>query len=250
MALPRFRVTERQVLTLLMVASVLGVGAAILGSSFFGGHGRKLEPVTRAHIQSMRPAAGGLREVVADYFDPSLMSQPSPHGFSRGPWSHLAPPLPSRYQPLRPAAYLTAPVNQEQPTLLEQAPLRVVVEAGLERPAFPVADELPALANVPVVTNSVLQVDGALAERRLIHVPAIPLAPPLVMMRRSVVQVAVGADGRVRHAVLERSGGNVALDAEAVELARHLRFAPEVRSDALGVTWGTVRFLWANAAGN
>ena len=250
MPLTRFRVTERQVLTLLMVASVLGVGAAILGSSFLGGHGRKLEPVTRAHIQTMRPAGGGLRAVVADDFDPSRMSKPSPHGFSQGPCRHLAPPLPSRYQPLRPAAFLAAPTELEQPTLLEQAPLRTVIEAGLERPVFPVADEMPALTHGPAVTNSVVQVDGALAERRLVQVPAIPLAPPLVMMRRSVVQVAVGADGRVRHAVLERPGGNVALDTEAVELARQLRFAPQVRADALGVTWGTVRFLWANAAGD
>jgi len=235
---------------LLMGATALAVAGAILGSSFFSGRGTKIEPVTRAHIRWVRPGTGGQRQALADYFDPSLMSLPSPLGFSRGPWAELARPTASPYEPIIPSAFLAPLAGQEPPTLLPQTPLRDVVQAGLERPAFDVADELPRPAVGRPATNSVFQVEGVLAHRRMLQAPVVPLAPAMITVRRTGVRLAVGADGRVRHAVLDRSCGNEALDTEAVELTRQLRFEPQASADALAVTWGTVRFIWANAPGN
>ena len=229
---------------------MIAVGGAILGSRYFSGDGKKLAPVTQTRVRWMRPGSGAVRQVLADYFDPSAMSLPSPRGFSHGPWQHLAPPAPSRYEPFIPAAFLAAITGVVPPSLLPQAALGDLVQAGLERPIFAVVDDVPAAPELPVVTNSVLQLEGALARRRMLQPPVVPLAPATVTVRRTSVLVAVGADGRVRHAVLERSCGNEALDSDAVELTRQLRFEPVASADALAVTWGTARFVWANALGN
>ncbi|MCG3149190.1 MAG: hypothetical protein PCFJNLEI_02650 [Verrucomicrobiae bacterium] len=249
MALPRFRVTERQVLMALMGATVLAVASAILGSGFFTGSGQKLEPVTSANIRWGRDPEG-IRQVLAEYFDPSLMSLPSPFGFSRGPWEHLAPPVASRYQPVIPAAFLGNPGPGLVPALLPPPVLATVVLAGLERPALPDLTEAAVQVNGPVITNSVIQLGGELAGRRLLHLPAIPLAPATLAVRRSLVMLAVDPAGRVQHAILERGCGSEALDTAAVELTRQLRFEPEASADALALTWGTARFSWAYAAGN
>jgi TonB family protein len=66
-------------------------------------------------------------------------------------------------------------------------------------------------------------------------------------LRPTQVRVAVAADGTVHYAVLHRPTGNEAADAEALRFARALRFAPRQDTDAAGLTWGLVRFLWATA---
>ena len=76
----------------------------------------------------------------------------------------------------------------------------------------------------------------------------VPFAP--VPVKRTRVLIAVGNDGAVRHAVLDRSCGNEALDAEAVQLCRQLRFEAEAGLDPLAVTWGAARFVWALAPAN
>jgi TonB family protein len=248
MALPRFRVTERQVLLLLMGAIVVAMAGAIIASSLFTKRGQPLEPVTLAHIRWSRDP-GNVRQLLADYFDPSLMSLPSPRGFSRGPWARLAPPAAGRYEPVIPPAFLPAPAGGAPPVLLAQRDLAEAVKAGLERPVAPVEVELPVEPR-PAATNSVLVFEGALANRRLLPAPPPPVAPANLTARRSRLLIAVGADGGVRQAVVERSSGHEALDAASLEYVRQLRFEPQASVDPLGVEWGTVRWLWANAGGN
>jgi TonB family protein len=252
MALPRFHVTERQVLMMLMGVTLFTVVAAFLWSAVLTGNRPKLESSTP--VRWMRPPPPGSHleapYLIAEYFDPSAMSLPSPHGFSMAAWRHLAPPALESFDPERTPSYLAPPSGLQWPVLLEETPLEGLVQAGLE----PFAAEDDAASEAPVelldtVTNSAIKIGGDLRRRTLLRNPNLPLAPPNVAARVARVQVAVAMDGRVRYAVLDKSSGNNALDTEAVEIARQLQFAMESAVDPLELTWGTVRFFWASASG-
>lgn len=247
MALPRFRLTERQVLMLMMGATALAVGAAALGSSFLGSGVKKLEPDVQARIRWVRPSSNSARQLLADYFDPSLLSLPSPRGYSRAAWEHLAPPSASRYAPVIPPAFLQ-PTETKLASLLDQPDFTAAVLTGLERREVSNGDDLPALDPVMPATVSVVRVEGRLAARPIWKQPVMPVAPAGLAIRRTRVLLAAGNDGRVRYAVLDRSCGNAALDTEAAALAREIQFEPVAASDPLELTWGAARFSWANAA--
>jgi TonB family protein len=58
----------------------------------------------------------------------------------------------------------------------------------------------------------------------------------------------VGADGLVLYAMLDRSSGDEAVDAQALALVRQIRFEAERDSSSTSVAWGVLRFLWATQA--
>lgn len=249
MALPRFRATERQFLLLLLSASLLTVGAAFLWRELFRPRADRLAPGGVARVFWLRPSeTPDIRLTLAEYFDPSLMALPGPHGFSAVAWARRAAPAPPQFSPARPETYWPPPQELPLPELLPAPALAARVEAGIERLALPVgdADEEAPLPAVTPLTESVVQVLGALATRRLVVVPALPRVAAEAPARRSRVWIGVGADGRVRHAVLERASGNETLDRQAVELARQLEFERVIGADPLAVTWGVARFVWAN----
>ena len=238
--IPRIRIHERHVLMWLLGATLatMAVGGLWLGLSHHEEH--KLVPGGTAHVRWMRP---GQHSIVADYFDPSMMSLPDRHGFSGTAWRHLAPVAQTAYEPERAPAYLAVPASAPIPVLLSEPSLGVLAQTGIALPSVePVVD---AVATVTALTNSVLELSGQLKERRIVASPVLPLAGGPARMTR--VFIAVAADGRVRYAVLipERSSGNEKLDSAAVEAVRQVRFAPEPNIDPLALTWGAVRLVWA-----
>jgi TonB family protein len=255
MPLPRFRITERQVLLLMLAGSLVTVGAAFLWRELFRERADRLAPGGAARVHWMRPSEPGersdVRQILAEYLDPSLMALPSPHGFSARAWQRLAPARVPTFLPKREPVYLAAPTDLPVPVLLEERELPVLVEAGVERVAASLATpngSLELSGAVPV-TNSVVEVLGDLTRRRVVRQPALPVAPGEAAVRRTRVLVAVGVDGRVRQAVVDRPSGNEVLDGQALEAAQLFEFESILSADRLAVMWGTLRFVWASGNG-
>src|SRR5947207_2763304 len=81
----RFRITERQVLLLIMAASILAYIAAIFVVTYRQ-KGQQPDLSRPARVRWMNPQAAqrapDIRYIIADLLDPSLMSLPNAHGFS------------------------------------------------------------------------------------------------------------------------------------------------------------------------
>jgi TonB family protein len=189
------------------------------------------------------------RYVVADVLDPSLMSLPSVHGFSRDAWSKTLE-----------ATQRDLGWNQE-PAYLDAAPTNVtrslLEPVSLASAALSTAEKNPAQSEEPVgeptispvtVNESVFRVLGPLEERAVLRAPELPVLSSPVPIRPVQVRVGVGADGRVSYALVDRSCGDETVDTQAVQLARQIRFEPEENSVSLSLSWGIVRFLWATQA--
>jgi TonB family protein len=249
MAVPRFRVTERQVLLLLMAASLFTYGAIFLLSGFR----RRLEGPPRTS-QPPRvfwmPAGATASETqpayfMARYFDPSLMTLPSAHGYSRALWQRRANDTRPTFDPPVELALLEPVAAGEMPVLLAQPPLPLAVQATAKKsPAAPEDIASPDEV-VHAGTQSTVRVEGELASRELVQQPELPVVASGSALRRTRVRIAVTPDGRVQYVTLERSCGNESVDAQALELARQLRFVPSRSADPLALEWTTLRFNWA-----
>jgi hypothetical protein len=252
MPVPRFRITERQVLMLLLITSCAAFGGAFLVVGFRRQRGERLEQVARARVHWMppvsAPAAAALPApyVLAEYFDPSLMSLPSAHGFSARMWQRNAEAPPRQFEPAPQLAWLDPPALTPNAVVLptpavEDAPVADAVKlpAALQE----LSELLPPEISEPR-RQSMLRVEGALENRQILEQPNLPTPKVDAALRATRVRVAVTADGRVRYAVLERSCGNGSVDAQALELSRRLRFDAVSAADPLALTWGMLRFLW------
>lgn len=249
MAVPRFRVTERQVLLLLLAASLLTYAAVFVVS----GWRRRAEGPSRAsqppRVFWMPPADASRAEppayFMARYFDPSLMTLPSAHGYSRAMWQRRANGTRPTFEPPVELALREPATVGEMPALLPQPPVAVAIQTT--------AKKLPALAEdiaspdevVHPATQSTVRVEGEWPSRELVEQPELPVVASATALRRTRVRVAVTPDGRVQYATLDRSCGNEPVDAQALELARQLRFSPARSEDPLALEWVRVRFNWA-----
>jgi TonB family protein len=96
---------------------------------------------------------------------------------------------------------------------------------------------------VPVETasgqNSTLQIEGEIAQRRLLEEINLPSLPYNDVIAPSVVQILVDAAGDVASTALLESSGFRDADDKALELARAARFAPSSR-----MTFGKLIFNW------
>jgi TonB family protein len=131
--------------------------------------------------------------------------------------------------------------------LLNATPLSDVVQSATQKLA-PQPEEEPEEepSESPVAVNqSVFRITGTLETRPIVRAPHVPNISSEVPLRPTRVRVAVAADGVVRYAVLERSCGSEAVDAQALELTKQIRFEPWGAVDSQPLTWGVVRFLWA-----
>lgn len=237
--IPRIHIHERHVLMWLLglTMATIAAGALWLAVGQRTSHKPVNPPTTR--LRWMHP---GQASLVADYFDPSVMSLPDARGFSGPAWQRRAPATSPAYEPDRVPAFLAVAAPAALPVLLAEQPIGELAQTGIEGTTFVPAPAAPV--SVPV-TNSVLEVVGALRGRSILQQPALPVAPPGLAVRGARVLVAVTGDGRVRYAVLDRSTGNEALDSAAVTAVRQVWFVPEPTADPLALTWGAVRLVWA-----
>ena len=237
--IPRIRIHERHVLMWLLgvTLATMVVGALWLGlGSRHESH--KLAPGGAARIRWMRP---GQPSLLADYFDPSVLSLPSERGFSGAAWRHVVAVGRNEYQPDQAPAFLALPAPLPLPVLLAEPPLGLLTQVEIAPAA--VIPEPGGIVTELAATNSALEITGALHGRRIVQAPILPVAEAAV--RATQVLIAVTADGRVRYAVVERSSGNEQLDGAAVAAVRQVWFAPEAMADPLALTWGAAKLVWA-----
>ena len=237
--IPRIRIHERHVLMWLLGVTMATIAGGALWLVVGQRVSNKPERAPTTRLRWMHP---GQYSLIADYFDPSVMSLPAARGFSGRAWQHAGAATPPGYEPDRAPAFWALPANAAPPVLLAEKSIGELAQAGAEWTTVVPANPAPVI--VPV-TNSVLAVAGALGGRRILQQPAMPVAPAGMPVRGARVLVAVTGDGRVRYAVVERSSGNEALDDAAVAALRQVWFAPESNADPLTVTWGAVRVVWA-----
>ncbi|MCX7915307.1 MAG: hypothetical protein N3A53_03260 [Verrucomicrobiae bacterium] len=244
---------ERAVRWLMLLASVALHGAAL---GVFRLHGEVDVPRfrERTRLQAVVPSlerADRLQPTLtpAELFDSSLMALPSGPGFSGRLWQRGLPPTRRLAElPLDPVP-LEPPPTPQWMALAPAVPLADVVktrplprEAWLEEP-----EEAPSPAAAPA-TVSVYRISGPLAGRVVRWAPSLPVLAQPVVVRATVLRVAVDAEGAVRHVVRERGSGNDQADELAEQWVRRVRWEP-LGEDVASTewTWGVVRILWAVA---
>ena len=194
----------------------------------------------------------GYTDELTALHDPTLFVWANPHGFSETAWLEV-PPL--EYQPFEwtePPQFLAVRVER-----LGQA-FRQVVQ-GSSAPRFETTGKPEAQITVPeleagttsIPAQSSLRIEGNLAGRRLLSRFDLPSWRTNDILRASVVQVVVGADGQTQSAALLSSSGLKEADARALDLAKSAEWEPLQRPgqhrSARGVAplrWGQLAFSW------
>jgi hypothetical protein len=250
----RLSLAQGQLLLWILAGSVLAVVAML---AFFKVTGVTHVPAPRqipriewmSGTRSDRPMPDDELYVIADVLDPSLMSLPSPHGFSRGVWKRKSEATQRNLGWNEQPAYLSVTLPDAPPSLLEPVPLDAAVLSAAEKtPAEPEESDDEMIQPAVAVNQSGLHVLGPLENRGVIRLPELPVISNSVPLRPSQVRIGIDAGGLVNYALLDRSCGSESVDAQAVTLAGQLRFEAEPSGVPNALTWGTVRFLWATEA--
>lgn len=190
--------------------------------------------------------------VVAEVFDPSLMSLPSAHGFSRHLWSRKIEASQRDLGWDQQPAFLGVTLPGEPAPLLQPVAVDAAVLTAAEKdPALSEEsndNELPEASMS--INQSVYRVIGALDNRSITLAPPLPTITSPKPLAPTQVRVAVNPDGLVFYALLDvsprgGSSGDDSVDARALDIARQFRFEAEHATDAPPLTWGILRFLWA-----
>lgn len=252
---PKVSFGQGQLLLWILAGSLVAFGVMFI---FFRFSGVPLTTTSRElpHISVMQPASqnpfspSDPRYVMADVFDPSLMSLPSAHGYSSRVWHRKIEATQRNLGWNEQPAFLEATVPGEPRSLLEPTPVDAAVLSAAEKTqAFSEEANDKEVPDPPVTVNqTVLRVLGALEDRVVSYVPPLPMITSPLLLRPTQVRVGVGADGLVLYALLDRSdrlSGDDTVDAQAMALARQVRFEAEHDSSTTSVAWGVLRFLWA-----
>jgi TonB family protein len=184
---------------------------------------------------------------VADVFDPSLMSLPSAHGFSRHLWSRKIEASQRDLGWNQQPAFLGVTAPGVPAPLLQPVPVDASVLSAAEKtPALSEESNDSELPEAPISINrSVYRVLGALENRSVASVPSLPTINSSAPLAPTQIRVGVNPDGLVLYALLDRSSGDDGVDTQALDIARQFRFEAEHVSSTPPLTWGILRFLWA-----
>ncbi len=250
MVLTRFRMSERQIMALIMIACFV----AFAGAFFYVGMRKKeqtpdfpQQPVVRLMPQPTPSSASRIEYILADLLDPSLMTLPSAHGFSQSLWRREAPSTRPVLEADTHPMFLGLHAETNSSSLLDQASLVDVLKTSVEK--SPATSEEPSGIDenelAKPLDGSALDTPGPLEGRRILSEPDLPVITSDVHLKPTRVRIAVATDGTIRFAVIDRSSGSDAADAQALSLADRIRFEPDKGTDPMALTWGVVRFLWA-----
>ena len=231
-----------------MIALILG---GQLGLIFWLGSTEPIRPRPATAALNLHIAGQASAELQA-LNDPTLFILPHPQGFSGPVWLRIQGPVFRSFE-------WSAPDNQLVLPLAELgAAFNPVVEksdfTGLQLPAQPE----PALTHPdppPLAVSadqSVLELEGGLAQRRLLTPLELKSWSHPDILANSVVQVIVDAEGRpVSPPTLLSISGSAAADQDALNLARTARFEPVGCDQAEGasnptapLSWGKMIFRW------
>jgi hypothetical protein len=251
----RLSFREGQLLIWMLLACLAGVGGLFL-LSYGAGRFRGASVTEGPRLRWLPDKGGQLKDVaplqyaIAETLDPSLMSLPSQRGFSGEAWKRWQPAShrdsewsiePSYLAATKPATLRSLLAQDALPALVQSAAVKI--EAETEEPAAEAQE--PAMP----INQSVFRVIGPLESRQVIRAPELPVLTNQAALRPTRIRVGVAGDGLVRFAVPERLSGNETVDAQALELARQIRFELQADSSAETLTWGAVLFLWATGNG-
>jgi hypothetical protein len=242
---------QGQLLLWILTGSLVAFGVMFL---FFRVSGVSLGTAPRESTRVlMMPAASqntfspsDSRYVIADLFDPSLMTLPSAHGYSRGMWRQKIEAQQRDLGWNEQPSFLAARPAETPPSLLEPTPVdTAVLSAAVKTSALSEESNDNEAIEAPMSINqSVLRVISALEDRGVTYLPPLPVINSSVPIRPTQVRVGVGADGLVLYVLLDRSSGDETVDSQAVALARQIRFEAGHDSNT-PMAWGILRFLWA-----
>jgi hypothetical protein len=182
-------------------------------------------------------------------FDPTLFALVSLQGFSGPAWTNR-PQASHELTEWNEAPSWTEPrMNRLGLGFAESVFSPAVSSMTMVGKPVPAWTEV-ALGKRPPLTNSVLRLEGDLAERRLLSPVALPAQTASELLTNSEAQVVVDAVGRVFSATLLQSSGWRDADQSALEVARSLRFQPlsshntDLAWSAHGLSCGKVIFQW------
>jgi len=187
------------------------------------------------------------RYVVADLFDPSLMTLPSAHGFSRGMWRQKIEAQQRDLGWNEQPAFLAVQPTETPSSLLEPTPVDTAVLSAAEKTSAlsEESNDNEAVEPPMSINQSVLRVISALEDRGITYAPPLPIINSSGPIRPTQVRVGVGVDGLVLYELLDHSSGDETVDAQALVLARQIRFEAGHDGNGSSLAWSVLRFLWA-----
>jgi hypothetical protein len=231
-----------------MIALIFG---GQLGLIFWLGSTEPLRPRLTTAALDLQLAGQASAELQA-LNDPTLFILPHPQGFSGPVWLRIQTPVFRSFEWSAPDNQLVLPLDQLGAAfnpLVEKSDFTGLQLPAQAEPALTLPD-LPPLAGLAV--RSVLELEGGLAQRRLLTPLELKSWSHPDILASSVVQVIVDAEGRpVSPPTLLSISGSAEADQAALKLARTARFEPVGCNQADGapnptaqLSWGKMIFRW------
>jgi TonB family protein len=178
--------------------------------------------------------------------NPTLLALPHPEGFSGPMWMHRTRVPRESYEWAEPQRWLALPLEQMGGAFIHFITTNAWRRFSPDIKAAPQV-KIPARNIEPtnVMTSSV-RVEGDLASRRLLNMPAVPQQASTELLTETVVQVLVDNVGNVISRTLRNGSGSKEADNFALNLARTIRFAPKPNTSQSDPSWtiGRLIFQW------
>jgi hypothetical protein len=176
--------------------------------------------------------------------DPTIFSQASPNNFSGHAWLNDRPTVhPWKDWVETQGGQVLNPADLGQTFVRAFGNRPEMSEVVVEKPeaALPLM-----LVGGPVLTQSVMRIEGDLARLKLEKTGELPGWTNAETLGPTSVEMGVGSDGLPHSARLVERCGLAAADQYAVTAARGLRFAPQSLNFAPNpaLVWGRVVFQW------
>ncbi len=182
--------------------------------------------------------------------DPTLFALPNPYGFSGGAWQLFQPGVQNPSNWSAPPEWLRLPEDQLGRSLSDYSTTNRPSEEPLLAALRMTKRLEPRIPSEPVLTNTLVRVEGPLARRPLVKAPLLPKAVHTDTPRApTVIAVSVNGDGLVETASIAGSSGLKTADDQAVTVARLFEFQPaairnvQEREKAVPIA-GQLVFTW------
>jgi len=180
---------------------------------------------------------------LVDVSDPTLFALPDRRGLSGGAWLR-APSL--QYHSAdwtEPSQWLTLPATELGAAFLELVRTNVVARRSAAA-KLPARLSEVAVSPVPLPAKSRFHVEGDLSKRELLALWDVPSIAHIDLLTNTVVQVGVSPSGFALSAIVLSGSGSKAADQRALELTRSLHFKPIAEREGISLTWGKIVFQW------
>jgi hypothetical protein len=249
---PKLSFVQGQLMLWILAGSLVAFGVMLV-FSHVSGTSLTTTPREAPHIAWMPTAnqnsfsPSDARYIVADLFDPSLMTLPSAHGFSRGMWHQKIEAQQRELGWNEQPAFLAVRPTETPPSLLEPIPVDTAVLSAAEKTSAlsEESNDNETVESPLSINQSVLRILSPLEDRGITYSPPLPIINSSGPIRPTQVRIGVGTDGLVLYTLLDRSSGDETVDAQALALARQIRFEAGHDNNGRSLAWSVLRFLWA-----